>query len=96
MKKYEIMYILNAELKDDARKSEMSKLHAVLESNGGKVDNVNEELGLRDLAYPINDHKKGYYVVVTTTTDAANLNEFSRLVRINKNVIRHLVTVIKK
>lgn len=93
MKKYEIMYILNADLKEDARKAEMSKLHAVLTANGGKIDKVDETLGLRDLAYEINDQKKGYYVVITVTTDAKNLNEFSRLVRINKNVIRHLITV---
>ena len=55
MRKYEIMYILKADLDEAARKAEMDKLAELLTSNGATVDKVDESFGLRELAYPIND-----------------------------------------
>ena len=91
MKKYEIMYILKANLEDADRNQLIGKLHEILCLEGGKVENVNE-WGLRDFAYEIDGNKKGYYVVVTINANsAAGINEFDRITKINPNVIRHLV-----
>jgi len=92
MKKYEIMYILKADLDEAARKKEVEKLHSILTKNGAKISKV-DEWGVKDFAYEIKDQKKGFYVVLKVQTDSSALNEFSRLVRINENVIRHLITV---
>ena len=94
MKKYEIMYIVKADLDEAARKAEIEKLHAILTDNGSKITNVNE-WGLRDFAYPINDMLKGYYVVSKVTAEEAALKEFVRLAKIDQNVVRHLITVDK-
>ena len=64
--------------------------------NGGKVENTDESMGLRDLAYPIKDQTKGYYVVLKVSMDNNAINEFNRLVRINGNVLRHLIVVEHK
>ena len=92
MKKYEIMYILKADLEEAARQDEISKLHAILTDKGAVVSDV-KEWGLRDFAYPINDLTKGYYVVIKVTADQPALLEFGRLARIDANVLRHLITV---
>lgn len=92
MKKYEIMYILKATLEEEARKKEVEKLHNILTKNGAKIIKV-DEWGVKDFAYEIKDLKKGYYMVITINADAEALNEFSRLARIDENVIRHLVTI---
>ena len=55
MRKYEIMYILRANLDEEARKAQMEKLANLLIKNGAKVEKTDEAFGLRDLAYPIND-----------------------------------------
>jgi small subunit ribosomal protein S6 len=89
MNKYEIMFIVKPDVEEDARNSIIESFKAVLTADNGTVDNVNE-WGLRDFAYEIKHYKKGYYVVVDTTTSAANIAEFERLSRINANVIRHL------
>lgn len=89
MKNYEVMYIVNANLDEAARVETINAMHAIITNNGGKIDNVNE-WGLRDLAYEIDDHTKGYYVVTEFTADNTALNEFERLMRINNNIIRHL------
>lgn len=96
MRKYEIMYILRADLDEAARKDVMDKLEAILTSNGGKVEKTDESMGLCDLAYPIKDETKGYYVVLKVEMGNEAINEFNRLVRINPSVLRHLVVVEQK
>ena len=96
MRKYEIMYILRADLDEAARKDVMDKLEAILTSNGGKVEKTDESMGLRDLAYPIKDETKGYYVVLKVEMGNEAINEFNRLVRINPSVLRHLIVVEQK
>ena len=93
MRKYEIMYILKADLYEAAREAEMQNLQKLLEENGAKVNNVDIKLGLRELAYPINDETKGFYVVLKVEADEAALYQFNRKVKINPAVLRHLVTV---
>lgn len=89
MNKYEIMFIVKPDVEDDARNALIESFKKVLTNEEGTVDNVNE-WGLRDFAYEIKDYKKGYYVIVDTTTTPANIAEFERLSRINANVLRHL------
>ena len=96
MRKYEVMYILKADLDDAARKDAMDKLAAIITDNGGKVENTDESMGLRDLAYPIKDQTKGYYVVLNVSMDNTAINDFNRLVRINPVVLRHLIVVDHK
>ena len=91
MKKYEIMYILKANLDDASRNELIGKLNDYLTVDGGTIDNVNE-WGLRDLAYEINKDKKGYYVVIEASVSSSNVvDEFSRRAKLNANVLRHLV-----
>ncbi len=92
MKKYEIMYILRADLEESARKDEITKLQGILEGLKAKVTNT-KEWGLRDFAYPINKQTKGYYVILKVTAEPVALNEFERLAKLDSNVIRYLVTV---
>lgn len=96
MRSYEIMYILKADLDDAARKDVMDKLAAIITDNGGKVNKTDESMGLRELAYPIKDQTKGYYVVLKVDMDNKAINEFNRLVLINPSVLRHLIVVEHK
>lgn len=89
MNKYEIMFIVKPDVEDEARNKLIEGLKAILAADNGTVDNVNE-WGLRDFAYEVKDYKKGYYVVIDTTTTPANIDEFERRSRINSNVLRTL------
>ena len=96
MRKYEIMYILRADLDEAKRKEAQETIHGIITKNGGTIENVDESIGLRELAYPIKDETKGFYVVLKTTLTNEAINEFNRLVRINPLVLRHLIVVLKK
>ena len=93
MRNYEIMYILKADLDEASRAAEMENLHKLLTENGAEVKKVDESMGLRDLAYPIKDEVKGFYVVIKVSADDQALYQFNRKVRHNPNVLRHLVVV---
>ena len=93
MRNYEIMYILKADLDEAARKEKMESLAKILTDTGAKVNATDESLGLRELAYPIKDETKGYYVVLKVSMDKPAIDEFNRLVRIDNSVLRHLITV---
>lgn len=91
MKKYEIMYILKADLDEAARKEEIEKLQKVIEGEKAKVTDT-KEWGLRDFRYPIKDETKGYYVILKVNAEKA-LAEFPRIAKLDQNVLRHLITV---
>ena len=87
MGKYELMFILSADLDDASRKAEIEKLHKILTDNKGVVRD-SKEMGIHDL-------KKGFYVVEKISADNACLEEFKRLIRLDNLVIRFLITVDK-
>jgi small subunit ribosomal protein S6 len=92
MKKYEVMYILNAQLDQESIKAEVEAVNNIFTSNNSKVLEV-KEWGLRELAYEIEHSKKGYYVwsLVEATKEA--VSEFTRIAGYSEKIIRHIVVV---
>lgn len=90
MKKYEIMYIVNASLDEEQFKKVQDRLHDTIVSNGGSIDNV-DDWGVKDFAYEIDHMKKGHYVVINVTANNEGVFEFQRLARISNNVVRIMV-----
>ena len=77
MNKYEIMMIFKPDLEENTRNEVLEGLKGILTSNGGIIDNVSEEMGMRDLAFDVH-------------VNPDEIAEFERLSRINANVLRHL------
>lgn len=91
MRKYEVMYIINASVEEDKRSSLINDLNGIITREGGKITKT-DEWGMKDFAYKIDDMTKGYYVVVAFEADNACVKEFDRLMRINANVVRFMIT----
>ena len=95
MKKYEIMYILNANLTEEERTALQEKLHACFTNNGDTIEVNEKDWGLRELAYPINFQSNGYYVVLTVEAkDDLGIKEFRRVCKIETNVLREMVVTL--
>ena len=95
MKKYEIMYILNANLNEEERTALQEKLHGCLTVNGETLEVNEKDWGLRELAYPINFQSSGYYVVLTLEAkDDLGIKEFRRVCKIETNVLREMVVTL--
>ena len=90
MNSYELLYILNNELADEAKEAVIEKLNAVVTANGGTVDNV-DKWGTKRLAYPINYKSEGYYVLVNFTAAATLPDELERVMRITDAVVRFMI-----
>lgn len=91
MRKYEVMYIINASVEEEKRSALINDLNGIINREGGKI-NRTDEWGMKDFAYKIDDMTKGYYVVVAFEADNACVKEFDRLMRINANVVRFMIT----
>ena len=96
MNMYELTYIIDTALEEEARKELIEKVSALIAQNGGEVEKVDETWGKRRLAYPINDKPEGYYVLVTMQAPAELPKEIERNLRINENVLRSLVIKLEE
>ena len=96
MNRYELTYIIDTALEEEARKELIEKVSALIAQNGGEVEKIDETWGKRRLAYPINDKPEGYYVLVTMQAPAELPKEIERNLRINENVLRSLVIKLEE
>ena len=96
MNRYELTYIIDTALEEEARKELIEKVSALIAQNGGEVEKIDETWGKRRLAYPINDKPEGYYVLVTMQAPAGLPKEIERNLRINENVLRSLVIKLEE
>jgi len=87
------MYIVRPDVEEAARKELITYTSEIFTKMDAKILEV-KEIGMRNLAYEINDFTKGFYVllIVESTSDACD--EFDRLIKINDKVIRHIVVRI--
>ncbi|RSL28693.1 30S ribosomal protein S6 [Salibacterium salarium] len=90
MRKYEVLYIIAPSVDEDGVKQTVERYNNVLTNSGAEIEKVDEK-GKRRLAYEIDDLKDGYYVVVYIKAGPDATNEFERLVKMDDNIIRHLV-----
>lgn len=90
MRDYEIMYIIRPNIDEEAQKAVIERFNALLTDNGATIDKVNE-MGSRRLAYEIDKHRDGYYVVINFKGDEKAVNEFDRQAKFSDDIIRHIV-----
>ena len=88
--KYEIMFIVRANLEEGELAGIVKNFEEILTKNGAKIES-SKEMGQRELAYEINKFKTGYYFFYEVEADALAIAEFNRVVGINECVLRHLV-----
>ena len=91
MNRYEMIYIIDTGLEETARKELIEKVSALIATNGGEIEKVDETWGKRRLAYAIDYKTEGWYVLVNFNAPAELPRELERNLQINENVLRYLV-----
>lgn len=96
MTKYEIMFIVQPNLEEEALKKVVKSLEKTLTSNNAVIT-LSKELGQKEFAYEIKKYKSGYYFLynIEAKNDKA-VKEFDRVALINENIIRHLIINLDK
>ncbi len=90
MNRYESLYVLKPDVEEEARKALIEKFKSLVESNGGKVEKI-DEWGNKKLAYEINYIKEGYYVLMTFESGPEFPEELERNYNISDSVLRYNV-----
>ncbi len=91
MNKYQLLFIIDNGIDDEAKDAVVDKFTGLIETLGGSVSTV-DKWGTRKYAYPINYKTEGYYVLVQFEADPTVPAEIDRQMRINDNVVRQLIT----
>ena len=90
MNKYEVLYILAANLDESVKEAQIEKYSALVTANGGEVESVNK-WGNKRFAYEIDGKTEGYYVLMNFTAASEFPQEMERQMRISDEVIRYMV-----
>ena len=91
MTKYEMLYILDASLTDEAKEGIITKFEDLVKNNGGVVEKT-DRWGVKKLQYPINYKSEGYYVLMTFEAEKSIVVEIKRIAGITDGIIRRLIT----
>ncbi len=95
MRKYEVMYILKPDLKEEEIKDAIARLQGIITNFNGEIEKV-EEMGKRRLAYEIKKIREGYYVLMNFKAEAKAVFELERVMKIMDEVIRYLIVKDEK
>lgn len=89
MKKYEVMFILDASLTDEQKAALVEMAKGVIAADG---EVTKEDIwGVRKLAYPIEKKFDGYYVVLEFNANPELPKELERKLKITDGVMRQMI-----
>ena len=92
MRLYEAVYIFDAALDEAAINAKLERHHGLVTGKDGEVTAV-DHWGTRQLAYPVEKKKTGYYVVAQFNGDPEALPEFERALKLDETLLRYLVVL---
>ncbi|MDR3187060.1 MAG: 30S ribosomal protein S6 [Holosporaceae bacterium] len=95
MSLYENVFIGRQDLSQQQIEALGAGLGLFVTQNSGEVVR-SEYCGSRNLAYPIKKNHKGHYYVMQIKVSAETVAELERIMRINDDIIRHLVVRVSK
>jgi len=96
MNYYEKVMILDANIDDNAVNETVERVKSVIVSKGGEVLKT-ENWGRRKLAYELNKHQKGNYVLLFFKSPPDTILELEKLSKIVDSIIKFMVVrIIKK
>lgn len=89
MRKYEVMFIIRTDVEQEVVDATVEKFQNIV-NNGGEIVK-SEVLGKRRLAYEIDKHRDGIYVLFNFNAPSEVVAELDRVMKISDEIIRHLI-----
>jgi small subunit ribosomal protein S6 len=94
MNLYEMMFIINPDLEDDAVKSTIAAVKGMITGAGGEIKEE-RMMGKRRLAYRVKKKTDGIYMLIIFQVSATAIDELNHAMLINDQVLKHLITRAK-
>ncbi len=95
MNKFEAVLLISPETSISVLSDNIKSFEEIIESNEGKITNQ-EDWGLRDLSYDINNFKKAFYRYFQLEINGSNIQKIKKNLNQNDNIIRHLFIKVAK
>ncbi len=95
MRDYELVMIVSPEVEDDDVSATVERVQQFIAEQGGQVKEVTP-WGRRRLAYAIDRHQEGSYVVAQLSLDPQRLQALEENLKLADDVIRHLVVKLEE
>lgn len=95
MNYYEDIVILDAALDDAAAEETVQRIKDVIVKQGGEILKT-ENWGRRKLAYELNKHQKGNYVLLLFKAPPSTITELETLSKVVDSIIKFMVVKITK
>jgi small subunit ribosomal protein S6 len=92
VKKYELIFILKAELPESEMEARVERVREILLEHNGEITQVNH-WGVRRLAYEIEFESRGNYMFLRFKSEGTAVAALDRFLRLDDQVLRHLVVV---
>ena len=86
---YEVMYIINPETAADKIEKLNDAVGKLIEKEGGEVVRM-DDIGIRNLAYPIQKKNEGHYVLFEINGSGQEILELERRMRVNDMIMRYI------
>jgi small subunit ribosomal protein S6 len=93
MRHYEIMFLVHPDQSEQVPGT-IERYGNMVKQNSGVVHRE-EDLGRRQLAYPINKIHKAHYVLMNVECDQATRDELENSFRFNDAIIRYMINKTK-
>ncbi|HRH36099.1 MAG TPA: 30S ribosomal protein S6 [Catalimonadaceae bacterium] len=95
LKNYETVFILTPVLSDQQTKDAVEKYKNLITGQGGQVVNL-ENMGLKQLAYPIQKKSNGFYVLIEFQAEPSFVKTLEVEYKRDERIIRFLTTALDK
>ena len=89
-RQYELMYVVAPTVGEDGVADLHTQVEEIVTAGGGQIDKT-DNWGRRRLAYEIDRHNEGTYVLELFSGPGELLRELDRRLRVIDDVLRHLV-----
>ena len=89
-RQYELVYIVSPEITEEGVAELHERIAEIVGQLGGAIDKT-DNWGRRRLAYEIDRHREGTYVIALITGPGTLVAELDRRLRVMEQLLRHLV-----
>ena len=95
MNNFETVVLLSPEISSNVRSSCLQNLEKLINEKSGNIIS-NEDWGLRDLSYKIDNYNKAFYSFYQIEIDGDKIESIKKTLNQDENFIRHLFVKVAK
>ena len=91
---YELVYIINPDVAEDALETKVNGISQFITSRDGVISSV-DKWGKKKLAYPLQHYLEGNYILTKFKISPARCKELEANLKISEEVLRHLLVKVE-